>query len=239
MSWLLTFLRASGIRDPASNRLLQRVRVLRRRLQGADFEIRDDYFRSTNEPKLHIGGGWRLIDGWLNTDIALVPRVMYMDATRKFPLSDGSFDYVFTEHMIEHIAYEQFVTMLVECYRVMRKGGIIRITTPDINALFELLSNAQSPVQERYIAFFTRHFLPKGHPKSPAAIVNAFFRSWGHTFIYDNETLEVTLRGAGFQSIQRCRLGESNHVALRGLENEQRYPEGLLDYESIALEATK
>jgi hypothetical protein len=44
---------------------------------------------------------------------------------------------------------------------------------------------------------------------------------------------------AGFSSVKRRRLGDSDNPDLRNLENQQRYPEGLLDFESIALEARK
>ena len=71
------------------------------------------------------------------------------------------------------------------------------------------------------------------------AAINAHFRLWGHQFLYDEDTLAVGLRNAGFGSVQRVTLGESRHPALRGLENTKRYPDGLLDFESLALEATK
>ena len=232
-------MQSAGCRNPEDSQLLRRLRLLRRRFRGSDVKILDDYLRATGEPKLHIGGGWHVIEGWLNTDIALISGVMHMDATRPFPIEDETFQYIFSEHMIEHIPYEHFVTMLCECRRVMRTGGVIRITTPDLNALAGLLSSPRSQRQERYIAFFSKHFLSKNHPHTPAAMINAFFKSWGHTFIYDRETLEIAFRSAGFHSIERCHLGESNHVSLRHLEHEQRYPDGLLDFESIAVEAIK
>jgi predicted SAM-dependent methyltransferase len=238
-AWMMPLMRAAGVRDPAESRLLYRLRLLRRRFLGLNTKIINDYLRATDEPKLHIGGGWHLIEGWLNTDIALISGVMHMDATRSFPFREETFQFVFTEHMVEHIAYRQFVAMLCECRRVMRNGGIIRITTPDLNALIGLFSTSRSQIQERYIAFFKKHFLPEDYPDTPAAIVNTFFKSWGHTFIYDRETLEFALRSAGFHSIERRRLGESNRASLQHLEHEKRYPDGLLDYESIAVEAVK
>jgi len=51
--------------------------------------------------------------------------------------------------------------------------------------------------------------------------------------------LAGALRAVGFGQVLRKRLGESDHAVLRNAENQDRYPEGLLDYESIALEATK
>lgn len=85
-AWMMPLMRAAGVRDPAESRLLYRLRLLRRRFLGLNTKIINDYLRATDEPKLHIGGGWHLIEGWLNTDIALISGVMHMDATRSFPL---------------------------------------------------------------------------------------------------------------------------------------------------------
>ena len=65
------------------------------------------------------------------------------------------------------------------------------------------------------------------------------FRLWGHHFIYDEETLANAMRSAGFGSIERCRLAHSLDPDLQNLGNEERYPEGLLDLESLTLEGRK
>jgi hypothetical protein len=44
---------------------------------------------------------------------------------------------------------------------------------------------------------------------------------------------------AGFRAVQRHNLGDSSHLALQNLENEQRYPKGMLNFESLALEGLK
>lgn len=64
-------------------------------------------------------------------------------------------------------------------------------------------------------------------------------RNWGHQFIYDEKTLSLTLRSAGFSDITRCELNASDDDALRGIENESRLPQGYLALESMTLEATK
>ena len=83
------------------------------------------------KPKLHIGGGRRLLDGWLNTDIELIPNVMRMDATEPFPFAENTFQYLYTEHMIEHVPYQKGARMLQECHRVMRDGAVIQLFGPD------------------------------------------------------------------------------------------------------------
>jgi predicted SAM-dependent methyltransferase len=204
----------------------------------SDERLRDDYLRRIATPKLHIGGGWRLLEEWLNTDIELIPNVMRMDATRPFPLPDGKFQFVYTEHMIEHVPYKNGIRMLQECHRVMRKGGVIRVITPDLSAIVALYKNESCAHQKEYLEWFCRAFAPEA-PSNAVSAINAMFRLWGHQFIYDEETLAEAMRIVGFESVKRWTLGESDYPDLRNMENQQRYPEGLLNFESLALEAVK
>lgn len=216
-----------------------RIHRARRKVLRYDEGLWKSYLTETREPKLHLGGGAHLLTGWLNTDLAPLPGVMIMDATAPYPFGAESFQYVFSEHMIEHVPYEQGVRMLRECHRSLRVGGVIRITTPDFAALSRLYEGPLTETQERYLAWFSEAFLPSTHPKSALAAINAHFRMWGHQFLYDEPTLSHALQTVGFKSVVRLRLGQSSHTPLRDLENTGRYPPGLLDYESMALEATK
>lgn len=216
-----------------------RVHRLRRKAFRYDELLWKRYLAAAPEPKLHVGGGWHRLDGWLNTDLAALPDVMIMDATAPYPFGAESFQYVFSEHMIEHVSYEDGGRMLRECHRSLRLGGVIRVTTPDLATVAGLYGRSLSETQERYLTWFAETFLPNTQPRSAAAAINAHFRMWGHQFLYDEHTLSDSLRAAGFRSVVRTRLGESAHAPLRGIENVDRYPPGLLDFESVALEATK
>ena len=237
--FLLRVLRAVGVKDPANFHPLSRIRRLRRIITGQNNRIRDSYLSSSSTRMLHIGGGWRLLDGWLNADLALVPDVFYMDATKTFLFPADTFDFVFSEHMIEHVSFEDGENMLRECFRVMKKGGTLRLVTPDLWAVLSLYENPLNAKQQAYLDHFRKHFVPLGQPELPGVVVNTMMRTWGHTFVYDEDTLGFLLKQAGFSSILRCKLGDSAHSELRKLENENRYPPGLLDFESVALEATK
>ena len=77
-----------------------------------------EYLSRPGLKKLQIGCGKVLLDGWLNTDIRQdIPSVCYLDATERFPVRDRQFDYVFSEHIIEHIPYLGGRSMLSECFR--------------------------------------------------------------------------------------------------------------------------
>src|SRR5438477_50522 len=82
------------------------------------------------------GAGFNSLPGWLNTD--LEPKsasVIYLDAAKPLPFAYSTFDYIFSEHVIEHIPYPQGLSMLKECFRVIKPGGTIRIATPNLEQI--------------------------------------------------------------------------------------------------------
>ena len=212
------------------------LRGLSRRLRGVDRCILQRYFDAHDERRLHLGCGQNLPEGWLNTDYyPLLAGVMHVDATQTFPFADDSFDFAYTEHMIEHIPFGGAQVMLRECYRVLKKGGCLRVTTPDLAFLIDLYGAGHSELQERYMSWAGEK-LPDD---APGHVINNFVRNWGHLFIYDERTLGDALRDAGFAEVERCELNLSSSPVLQGLENEGRMPEGFLRLESITLEARK
>ena len=92
--------------------------------------------------------------------------------------------------------------------------------------------------QERYLQWFCQTFTPE-RPPSAASAINAMFRLWGHQFIYDEQMLADAMRSAGFKSVTQYPISHSDHPELQNLVNEQRYPEGLLNFESVTLEGIK
>lgn len=197
------------------------------------------YFAAEPVPKLQIGCGSNILPGWLNSDYA--PRrkdVLRIDATKRFPFADGQFQYVFSEHMIEHIEYPKGVGMLKECHRILRRGGRIRIATPDLKFLLNLHLDEKNEVNQNYIKWSHERFVKDG-PIASAMVINNFFRDWGHQFIYDQIVLSDAMREAGFEDIAEFAIGDSHDDALRWLEYEARLPEGFLRLESLTLEARK
>src|SRR6267378_3431771 len=109
-----------GLGDPAHPYFV-RAQRLRRAIVRSDERLRNEYLHKAEKPKLHVGGGWRRLDGWLNTDIEVIPDVVRMDATQPFPFADKTFQFVYTEHMIEHVPYTKGADMLRECHRVLQE----------------------------------------------------------------------------------------------------------------------
>jgi predicted SAM-dependent methyltransferase len=242
LSRLKSAVKASPIGEPAQHiyifmRLVPRavMRFMRR-----DGKCIRRYLSAHDVRKLQLGSGTNILDGWLNSDYDTTQfETIFLDATGKYPFEDDTFDYVFSEHMIEHVSFEKGQTMLRECFRVLRDGGKIRISTPDMAFLISLYGCDKSELQKAYINWAVKEFLPDAPLAEDTFVINSFVRNWGHTFIYDEKTLRFCLANAGFAEIKRYNLNQSDDRYLCDLEHAKRMPEGFLQLESLVMEAVK
>ena len=199
-----------------------------------------NYLKSEGNKYLQIGCQNHPMKGWLNADInPMHDEVILMDATKRFPLPDNTFDTVFSEHMIEHIGFPEGQFMVNECYRIMKPGAVIRLSTPDIKFLIELYREPKTEIQQQYIDFSKRYF-GDNRPMIDTIVINNFFRDWGHQFIHDFKTLEYILKQAGFKNIIQCEVYKSEHSVFQNLEKHAlELGEEFNLLESIVVEATK
>jgi len=146
-------------------------------------DIAGEYFRKPGPKLLQIGSGINVYSGWLNTDYEpVIPGTLRMDATKPFPFSDKSFDYIFCQHMIEHISYPDGQFMLKECLRVLKPGGKVRISTPNLAMVCGLYRRPEelSEQQKAYLQWSQAAWVPDAPKASPVFVINNFFRNWGH-----------------------------------------------------------
>jgi predicted SAM-dependent methyltransferase len=197
--------------------------------------------------KLQVGCGEIANSGWLNADFApRAPGVVFMDATRRFPFDDATFDYVFSEHLIEHIAYEDGLSFLAESRRVLKPQGRLRIATPDLARLAAMIGTEsgavrpEDPSARAYREWIAATCLFDPAKSAPAFVLNHNMRAWGHTFLYDEPTLRAALGQRGFTDIRRVEVGKSPDPELVGLEMHGRIVgnEALVAWETMVLEAS-
>ena len=58
--------------------------------------------------------------------------LLYADLNGGIPFGDETFDVVYHSHFIEHLDRKQALPFLQECYRVLKRRGIVRVVTPDL-----------------------------------------------------------------------------------------------------------
>lgn len=161
--------------------------------------------------KLNLGCGDVPLEGWVNIDLESDKADLKHDLTRPLPYEDGSVDFVYSEHFIEHLTAEEGLSLLKECRRVLKPGGVLRVATPDLGY-----------VMLRYFLFWKRQSWLKKYGyqwiKTKAEMINISFREWGHQYLYNREELRRRLTEAGFVKVYRKKRGRSKYPELRGRE---------------------
>jgi len=104
--------------------------------------------------KLNIGCGHRFHRDWVNIDIAPAsPEVKKVNILQGLPYPDNSFDVVYHSNVLEHLPKQKGAEMILECFRVLKPGGILRINVPDLEKICcEYLSNMEKAISGDEIA---------------------------------------------------------------------------------------
>src|SRR5688572_5361390 len=65
-----------------------------------------EYLEHNGIRKLHVGCGGNVLESWLNTDVfPESDQICMLNASRQFPIPSESFDYVYSEHLFEHLTF--------------------------------------------------------------------------------------------------------------------------------------
>lgn len=151
--------------------------------------------------KIQFCCGQTKLEGWENYDKEI-------DISKPLNFDNDSIDFIFIEHGIEHIQQMSGVDFLKECYRILKLGGTMRITFPDICKIYN------NPLCHNRMAY-----IEKTH--SRININNALkstMYSWGHKSFWSLETMICALVSANFYAYV-VQSGKSAYKELDKIES--------------------
>ncbi len=92
-----------------------------------------------NSNKLNIGCGDHFHADWCNIDVrSTEPSVLEYDVRKGLPFDDDSFDFIYHSHVLEHLTNFDGERLMIECRRVLRPGGVLRVVVPDLETIATL-----------------------------------------------------------------------------------------------------
>jgi len=179
------------------------------------------YRRILGQPhqRLHLGFGSQVFEGWTNVDMN--PEDDFtLNLCEGLPFNDGRVKVIFTEHTLEHFYWEHDAPFLVwEFLRVIKPGGSTRLAVPDAEVYVKYyVQNVNDKAAEDFQAS------QRGFHGTPIDVMNSALRWKYHHFyyMYDEETLPLLLKEAGFVDIRGESYDQSSVEEFRTLDSEAR-----------------
>lgn len=182
-----------------------------------------DLYVATNDPKwqdprLHLGSGPVALPGWINIDNLPYPGVdVVWDLARGIPFRNAK--YIFAEHFIEHLSFDQAEQLVRNCRAALRDDGILRLSTPNLDWVWRTSYESGDALRDCFV-------------------INRAFHGWGHQFLYNLPALENLLHDGGFETVRSFPYGESDTPALAGIERHEQYPDSPVLPHILIVEAT-
>ena len=174
--------------------------------------------------KVQLGTGSNLLEGWEN-------RELDADIRKPLPYLDNEVDLILIEHVLEHITQKEAYNFFLECRRVLKVGGTIRIIIPDLKKIYE-------GCNQDYLSFIGV-FFPAGQILTVKDAIEAIIFKHNHESYWSSDLLITILSIVGFKcSIERYR--ESRIPELRDVDGHWKLM-GLdrCIMESVVVEASK
>ncbi|HEV7898217.1 MAG TPA: hypothetical protein VGP31_10275 [Planosporangium sp.] len=121
-----------------------------------------------------------------------------VDVTAPLPFDTGCVDWVYAEHLIEHVKPTVAIAWLGEVRRILSHGGLLRLTTPDLRKYAECYLHGGEFFVEHRRRMDSVIGAESAMPTRPAFMFNQIFYLYGHRWIYDADELRHALLSAGF-----------------------------------------
>jgi len=143
------------------------------------------------------GGAYPLGEGSINVDIKAIPGVdVVTDITRGLPFRSESVDEIASCGTLEHFSRSELETILREFFRVIKKGGLLKIGVPDLQRIINAyaLGTIEHEVVNQYLY---------GRGKDAYDL---------HRMAFDFEGLFGLLKDTGFSRIRKVPYAFPFHI---------------------------
>jgi predicted SAM-dependent methyltransferase len=154
--------------------------------------------------KLALGSGTQAPDGWYGLDLhRRGPRIRRADLLLGIPAATGTVEAVLAEHILEHLYLDDVPRALLECRRILRRDGIIRVVSPDAAHIARLLQLGPAGEDDPTVLAEVKMHRWDRDGMRWARTVNRLAHQWGqHRSLLTGEIVSGLLAETGFRDIE-------------------------------------
>lgn len=198
-------------------------------VRNTKFQIDRAHIRTLSY--LNVGCGPNIHKDFINLDYEWRPGLdICWNIRKKIPLEDSSLSGIFSEHCLEHITLEETRRVVGEFFRLLKPGGVARVSVPDgglylnIYAQRELSTNEDSTRDLKNFPYEETD--RESGIYSPIVSVNRIAREHGHLYLYDFHILKSIFENSGFVNVTQTGYLQGQDPVLL-IDSEHRAVESL------------
>lgn len=128
-----------------------------RRLQTKNYSIKKVAIGESND--------YNFPSDWIKIDYIRADYNIDLNSDYSLPFEDSSKSMIYSAHCIEHLTIEKSKYIFQECYRILEKGGKLRVEVPDAEKLIQMYKDRDSQYLSHFHDFYAtlveKHNFPK------------------------------------------------------------------------------
>jgi predicted SAM-dependent methyltransferase len=131
--------------------------------------------------------------------------IVYGDIVKKPLCEEGTADNIYCSHTLEHVSYEDGKQMIKNMFVMLKKGGILRIIVPSLEARIQRYMHT-SNANEFMRSLNTCH---ENENQSLITKLRFLFGNSRHRWMCDKKSLSSLLLSVGFNNTKECQYNDS------------------------------
>lgn len=133
---------------PALRLLSALARETKFTLERVKRRIHPPSLPKNNKVYIHLGGGEINIPEFINVDIRPLSHIHYVRSAEDLDIFPDKYaDLVYACHLLEHFGVQEVPKVLKEWQRILKAGGILRLSVPDFDKLIEIYEGEKRDIQ--------------------------------------------------------------------------------------------
>jgi predicted SAM-dependent methyltransferase len=151
--------------------------------------------------KLHLGCGERYIEGFYHVDLKPYAHVNKCASVADLGfIQSETVDLIYGSHVLEHFGRKEYMGVLREWFRVLKSGGVLRLSVPDF---------------ARCAAIYFNEGFKDGLTGLVGLIMGGQRDQQDfHRMIFDADILSRSLKDVGFSSVREWDWRSTEHAAV-------------------------
>ena len=165
---------------------------------------------------LYVGCGAHRMEGFTHVEINILKQFkkgkdagkpdILADITRHIPLKNNTVDLIFSRATLEHLTYPELINHFLECHRLIKVGGCVRMSVPDMDIMINNYLNKEENLDIAIKNSEVSNILPiENHTD---LFINRVLY-FDHYYLHNFDTLSRALKKTGFTNIKKVKPGET------------------------------